>query len=188
MPPRMGAWQPGRLLYLLTFKRNSVILLLDVYTRPRYSPGHARSDGVADARNHGAAARVRAGQAHPADLRRRPGSEPGDAVSGAPAIRAARLDRIALGHQRCQSPGQILPTDARGAKADRAGIARLGAHGGPDGAVPSPRRIGRVPCGCSGGACSVSFAETGWSASCTKRSAFILPCRKRNFASAAWTP
>src|ERR1035437_8109550 len=56
---------------LLTSKRNRVILLLDVYKRPGHSPGHARSDGVADARNHGAATRVRAGQTHPVDLRRR---------------------------------------------------------------------------------------------------------------------
>src|ERR1039457_5859540 len=117
---------------LLTSKRNRVTLLLDVYKRPEHSPGHARSDGVADARNHGAAARVRAGQARPADLRPCAGPQPGDAVSGAPAPGAARLGGIALGYQRCQSQGQILPTDARGAKADRAGIAGLGAHRGPD--------------------------------------------------------
>src|ERR1035437_1269159 len=102
MPPFLGACFGGadssrQAKLLLTFKRNSAILLLDVYTRPGYSPGHARSDGVADARNHGAAARVRAGQAHPADLRRRARSQPGDAVSGASALGAARLDRIAMG-------------------------------------------------------------------------------------------
>src|ERR1017187_5467475 len=95
---------------LLTSKRNRAILLLDVYKRPRHSPGHARSDGVADARNHGAATRVRAGQTHPADLRPCARSQPGDALSGAPALGAARLDRIALGYQRGQSQGQILPT------------------------------------------------------------------------------
>src|ERR1017187_8915205 len=117
---------------LLTSKRNRVTLLLDVYKRPEHSPGHARSDGVADARNHGTATRLRAGQARPADLRRRAGSQPGDAVSGPAAPGAARLDRVAMGHQRCQSQAQIIPTDTRGAETDRAGIARLGAHRGPD--------------------------------------------------------
>src|ERR1039458_10548992 len=99
-----------RIDLLLTSKRKAAILLLDAYRKHqnRRFAGHAGPDGTAHARNHGTATRIRAGQTNPADLPRRAGPEPGNAVSGSAAARAERLGAIEMGNVRQQPPRQAL--------------------------------------------------------------------------------
>src|ERR1019366_7070104 len=122
----------------------SVILLLDVYKnlQTRCFAGHARPDGPPHARKHGSAARLRTGQAHSADLRRRAGLEPGHSLPRAAAPGAARLDLLAQGRLRQESPGQVLRSDQSRPQADRPRDGRLGAHRRADGPVSASGRIG----------------------------------------------
>src|SRR5437899_1125998 len=109
---------------------SGVNLLLNAYRRPesRHPPGHPRPDGAPHVANDGSAARLRTRQAHPADRRGRALAQSGDALPGAPAPGAARLDSVVMGRLRGQPPREILRAHARRASPDRARVRRLDPH------------------------------------------------------------
>ena len=81
--------------------------------------GHARSDGAADARDHGAPARIRHRPPHRADQRRRPEAERGHGVRVADAASASALDFGELGRSENNRKAKFYAITAAGRRSSR---------------------------------------------------------------------